>query len=662
MTEANEPAAPSYGVYAALLLTSCLTTTENNKKCTSLLHSFVFVMAKAAPTKAPAKKAPAAAKKAAAASPKAAPAKKTPAKAPAKAAAKKAAKSPPKAKAPAKQAPPKQAAKKTPSTATSAATKKAAAPAVKVAPPASKAKKSAVTAVASAPVLPAGKVKQTATVPSTTKILQKGRGVVDQYCPNAAELHVVEKNNCVYQCTLNQTNMGANNNKFYVIQLVEGDTRNEVALFTRWGRVGVTGQTMVERMANVDTGILAFEKKFMDKTGNRWLNRANFEKKAGKYYLMDIEYAAGDDEEEEGKKSKTAKKAGSEPPKPPPIPPSTLPTELQDIMKIISNRDYMLSVMKELEVDTKRLPLGKISKPQIMKAYEYLKQIEAELKKPNPQLEGPSELFYTLIPHDFGFRRPPLINSPQLLKAKVKMLETLGELEIASKMMEIEIVTKNPLDTTYESLHCDLTPLDHDSEEFQRIEEFTRNSKGKTHGMKLTVESVFRINRDAENERDKVIKKVGNRHMLWHGSRATNFIGILSQGLRIAPKEAPCTGYMFGKGIYLADCCSKSANYCNAYATNKTGLMLLCEAALGKPKELRQSQYMEEPLPGSNSTKGCGCMVPDPKGAKTIDGVVWPMGKILDAERSAASLYYNEYIVYDVSQVKMKYLIKMKFD
>lgn len=28
------------------------------------------------------------------------------------------------------------------------------------------------------------------------------------------------------------------------------------------------------------------------------------------------------------------------------------------------------------------------------------------------------------------------------------------------------------------------------------------------------------------------------------GSRTTNYVGILSQGLRIAPPEAPVTGYM----------------------------------------------------------------------------------------------------------------------
>ena len=37
-----------------------------------------------------------------------------------------------------------------------------------------------------------------------------------------------------------------------------------------------------------------------------------------------------------------------------------------------------------------------------------------------------------------------------------------------------------------------------------------------------------------------------------------NFIGILSQGLRIAPPEAPATGYAFGKGVYFADMFGKS--------------------------------------------------------------------------------------------------------
>lgn len=66
--------------------------------------------------------------------------------------------------------------------------------------------------------------------------------------------------------------------------------------------------------------------------------------------------------------------------------------------------------------------------------------------------------------------------------------------------------------------------------------------------------------------------------LLWHGSRIANFVGILSQGLRIAPPEAPVSGYLFGKGIYLADMIDKSAHYCRSYGSD-TALCLLVEVA-----------------------------------------------------------------------------------
>ena len=40
-----------------------------------------------------------------------------------------------------------------------------------------------------------------------------------------------------------QTNVGANNNKFYIIQLLQSDSNaNQFYVWNRWGRVGVRGQ------------------------------------------------------------------------------------------------------------------------------------------------------------------------------------------------------------------------------------------------------------------------------------------------------------------------------------------------------------------------------------------------------------------------------------
>ena len=48
------------------------------------------------------------------------------------------------------------------------------------------------------------------------------------------------------------------------------------------------------------------------------------------------------------------------------------------------------------------------------------------------------------------------------------------------------------------------------------------------------------------------------RMLLWHGSRLTNWAGILGQGLRIAPPEAPVTGYM----VRMCDCCCNLSLSC----------------------------------------------------------------------------------------------------
>jgi poly [ADP-ribose] polymerase len=39
----------------------------------------------------------------------------------------------------------------------------------------------------------------------------------------------------------------------------------------------------------------------------------------------------------------------------------------------------------------------------------------------------------------------------------------------------------------------------------------------------------------SEIEKERYTKDIPNKMLLWHGSRLTNFVGILSQGLRIAP-------------------------------------------------------------------------------------------------------------------------------
>jgi poly [ADP-ribose] polymerase len=71
---------------------------------------------------------------------------------------------------------------------------------------------------------------------------------------------------------------------------------------------------------------------------------------------------------------------------------------------------------------------------------------------------------------------------------------------------------------------------------------------------------------------------------------------------------------MFGKGVYLADISSKSANYCCSGLTGNVGLLLLCEAELGDPMlELVHSDYNAETnarAANAIATHGLGSSIP----------------------------------------------------
>lgn len=112
---------------------------------------------------------------------------------------------------------------------------------------------------------------------------------------------------------------------------------------------------------------------------------------------------------------------------------------------------------------------------------------------------------------------------------------------------------------------------------YKTIQQYIENNKER---YKVTIDDIFEVDREGEEQRFK--KDIGNNWLLWHGSRVSNYVGILSQGLRIAPPEAPVSGYNYGKGIYLADMFSKSADYCRSNTSGNTILIMLVKAALGR--------------------------------------------------------------------------------
>jgi poly [ADP-ribose] polymerase len=211
-------------------------------------------------------------------------------------------------------------------------------------------------------------------------------------------------------------------------------------------------------------------------------------------------------------------------------------------------------VLLEFEVDTQKLPLGKLSKQQLTAAYAVLTKLQGLLGCTGPAGSDRGLLFvdlsnmlYTLLPS----LNPAVIDTAEKVAEKIEAVDALREMEIATSMLKnpAKDGSVNELDAYYSRLKCGLELLPPASEERAMVERYLQQTHAPTHTQyQMELQHVWKVERAGEAERYARHAGDGNRQLLWHGSRVTNFAGIISQGLRIAPPEAPATGYMFGKG------------------------------------------------------------------------------------------------------------------
>jgi len=171
-----------------------------------------------------------------------------------------------------------------------------------------------------------------------------------------------------YAVLLNQTNItgGRNNNKFYVLQLLKSAGGSH-AVWTRWGRVGESGESKLIPCGDLKAAVKAFESKFRDKTKNSWADRANFKKHNDKYELVEVEEGG------------------------------------------------------EGEGDS---PLGRLSKAQIEKGQAVLASLRADLEAGKKSSVGDlSAAYYTLIPTVVGRQAAPALSTLDAVTEKEELLK-----------------------------------------------------------------------------------------------------------------------------------------------------------------------------------------------------------------------------------------------
>jgi poly [ADP-ribose] polymerase len=479
--------------------------------------------------------------------------------------------------------------------------------------------------------------------------ISTGGHLIDPQCKYVGG-EILQINNEIFSCTLNQTVIGKNTNKFYIMQIIK--CQNKHIVYIRYGRIGEKGTTSYKD-CNESGAVQFFVKQFKLKTGNNWYDKDNFAKISGKYFLTITECAQQDSIETDSELTSESE--------------INIDERIVDFLQLISNQVYMKNTLAQLEIDTDKMPLGKIGQKQIDAAYDILNKINNNLRD-TAMLTNLSSDFYTLIPMATGRKMPPLIDSKDLIGKNINLLNELSQMVYGSASivkMKKNNAMKN-LINLYEDLETKFLPLDKTDVMYGILSDYLYNSKAPTHHFKFEISNIFEIIREKErNAYEKYSAKIKNKTLLFHGTRVSNMIGILKNGLVVDPSKlginVSITGKMFGMGLYFANSCSKSINYCDYTSSDNTACLFVSEVALGKmmKKEHADSRLSAANLPKQyNSTWGLG--------ASTFaeydvydDNTQIPRGKLIKTNKHC-DLQYDEFIVYHEEQISLRYIIQLK--
>jgi len=298
--------------------------------------------------------------------------------------------------------------------------------------------------------------------------------------------------------------------------------------------------------------------------------------------------------------------------------------------------------------------------------WPYVSTCEVVDERPVYNWRGATSYSYETTVHVSAPRLPlPVIDSKSILDELAAALDSCSS-------AAAPLTAEGVLEECYATLRTSLTVVEPGTVLHAALVESVRSTHAATHATyRLELHHAFEIERKGEAER---FHDLGNRRLLYHGSRLTNWVGLLTNGQRIAPCEAPVTGYMFGKGVYFGNMSSKSANYCFASREQPNALMLLSDVSLGRPYELQSSEYeaaSKSKAKGCDSTWGKGKTTPRFRplpGDAEGEGPLLPVGPcgprpavdFQGCEGRRPELLYDEYIVYNLNQIKQRFLLWLK--
>ncbi|CAF4052927.1 unnamed protein product, partial [Adineta steineri] len=268
--------------------------------------------------------------------------------------------------------------------------------------------------------------------------------------------------------------------------------------------------------------------------------------------------------------------------------------------------------------------------------------IEAEavlLKLKSTQDPAAALHFYSLIPH-----RPQytidLIKNRRVLIEKIDLCQMLRDMLTVNELTNWNI--KAPIEAKYRALKSYIETIASSTSEYENIAKLIQSSTDSDE--QIIIHNIFNVTKQTDVL--NFCNTLSNQRQLFHGSKYTNFLGILSRGLvmpkmvleelGVARTDIGCLGY----GIYFSDSVSTSLKYTSP-STVRPGrrLLCICQVALGESANYYSfSSTLNKPPDGFHSTHG-----------------------VKQTEDNHSMFTDDEYVIYQLDQQLLHYVVEVSW-
>ncbi|KAL0963604.1 hypothetical protein UPYG_G00308500 [Umbra pygmaea] len=281
------------------------------------------------------------------------------------------------------------------------------------------------------------------------------------------------------------------------------------------------------------------------------------------------------------------------------------------------------------------VPFSSLSLNDVSRAEGLLLQVQKRLRQgagSDTDVASLMEEVYTLLPHKSDVYRLPV--QTKLISSQLDLCQLIRDVLNVSEAM-----LRSPSSSClgkYRALRCSIERVPPGTE-FLSVTSLLQDRP-------VQILQVLRVRRGVELQMFR--EELGNVKPLLHSSSASSFVGILSRGLllpRVAVEhhgiERTDVGNL-GGGIYFSDALKTSLKYSKPNETDGSRLLLVCDVALGRCKDLQKRD--------SSLTQA-------PDGYHSVHG-------LRSTSKTASEFEDDEYVVYNPEQVRLQYVVQYRLD